>query len=68
MQCSICGYGPCELGTCDVPLTGKSQAFCDGFNDALSGRVFRHSAQPGSYNRAHLDDYDKGWTEGRASK
>lgn len=37
-----------------------------GQQDARQGRVYRHSADPGSWLRNWLDDYEKGWNKGRA--
>lgn len=41
------------------------KAYLAGLSDARAGRVYRHSADPGSRNRDWLSDYEAGWKEGR---
>ncbi len=43
----------------------KKRAESLGYQDAIQGRVYRHSAAPGSWLRDWMDDYEKGWQRGR---
>ncbi len=43
----------------------RYNAYRLGRQDARQGRVFRHSADPGSWVRNWLKDYDAGWEKGR---
>lgn len=43
----------------------RQKAYDLGYQDAQHGRVYRHSANPGSWVRAWLSDYDAGWHAGR---
>ena len=37
-----------------------------GYQDAKQGRVYRHSADPGSRLRNWLAEYERGWQRGRS--
>ncbi len=43
----------------------EKRAYKLGRQDARQGRVFRHSADPGSWIRRYLSYYDMGWFEAR---
>ena len=36
-----------------------------GYQDAKQGCVYRHSADPGSWLRNWLPEYERGWQRGR---
>ncbi|KKK61405.1 hypothetical protein LCGC14_3014650 [marine sediment metagenome] len=46
----------------------QAKAFKLGLQDARQGRVYRHSADLGSWLRDYLIDYDKGWVAGRGGE
>ena len=43
-------------------------AFDRGWLDGYHGRVYRHSAEPGSICRYALDAYEQGWNKGREDR
>ena len=43
----------------------RGVAYKLGLQDAKQGRVYRHSANPGSWVREWLIDYEQGWQKGR---
>ena len=43
----------------------KAKAYKLGLQDAKQGRIYRHSADPGSWLQNYLVDYEQGWQDGR---
>ena len=46
----------------------QTKAFELGWQDAKQGRVYHHSADPGSWLRDYLLYYDRGWVAGRGGE
>lgn len=36
-----------------------------GYKDAMTGRPYQHSINPGSWMRSWMDEYEIGWKAGR---